>query len=81
MFLTYGHISGPMEFEGIGSVYRYEGNANFSWQHDEAQRMMGEHCGKKRPVIVQMGDGRQGFVRFGNNYVANRSQVILFKCK
>lgn len=81
MFLTGGYITGPMEFEGLGKVYRYEGKANFSWQHKEAQRMMRKHCRRGRPVVVNIGTGRQGIVRFGNTYAANRNQVIYFRCK
>lgn len=35
-FLTGGTITGPMEFEGMGTVWRYEGKATFAHQHEEA---------------------------------------------
>ncbi len=82
---TGGHVSkAPMEFEGVGKVYRYQGKANFAHQQDEAQRMMTEHCkgiNGGRPVIVSMNGQSRGFVKMGNNYIRSNSQVIYYKCK
>jgi len=53
---THGAVSTtPMELQGIGTVYRYQGRANFSHQIAEADKMMAEHCKQVnggKPVIV-----------------------------
>lgn len=52
---TFGSISSlPMEVEGIGTVYRYQGRANFSHQIEEADRMITEHCKSLggHPIVV-----------------------------
>jgi hypothetical protein len=55
---THGAVSTtPMEVQGIGKVYRYQGRANFSHQLAEADRMMGEHCksvNNGTPVVVNL---------------------------
>lgn len=55
---THGVVSNvPMEVQGVGTVYRYQGRANFSHQIAEADKMMTEHCKNVnggRPVVVDL---------------------------
>jgi hypothetical protein len=55
---THAAISSiPMEVPGVGSVYRYQGRANFAHQIEEADRLMKEHCKSVNggnPVIVDL---------------------------
>ncbi|AZR42999.1 hypothetical protein [Marinobacter salarius] len=66
---TFGHVSSiPMEIEGIGKVYRYEGRANFSHQLEKADEMMASTCEEKNggyPVIVDLQQKDLGVVVFG----------------
>ena len=42
---THGSVSQlPMHIEGVGTVYRYEGRANFAHQRAEADRIITEDC-------------------------------------
>ena len=55
---THASISSiPLEIEGVGTVYRYQGRANFAHQIAEADRLITEHCttiNGGRPVIVDL---------------------------
>src|SRR3990167_3632158 len=55
---THASISSiPLQIEGIGTVYRYQGRANFAHQIAEADRMITEDCKARnggRPVIVDL---------------------------
>ena len=55
---THGVVSNiPQEIPGVGTVYRYQGRANFSHQIAEADKMMMEHCkavNGGRPVVVDL---------------------------
>jgi hypothetical protein len=55
---THASISSiPLQIEGVGTVYRYQGRANFAHQIAEADRMITEDCKAKnggRPVIVDL---------------------------
>jgi len=55
---THASISSiPLEIEGVGTVYRYQGRANFAHQIAEADRMITEDCKAKnggRPVIIDL---------------------------
>jgi hypothetical protein len=55
---THGAVSNvPLEVQGVGTVYRYQGRANFSHQIAEADKMMTEHCkavNGGRPVVVDL---------------------------
>ena len=58
-----------MEVPGIGTVYRYQGRANFAHQIAEADRLMTEHCLKingGRPVIVSHEKVDLGTVSYGS---------------
>lgn len=67
---THASISSiPMEIEGVGSVYRYQGRANFSHQIAEADRMLTKHCkilNGGRPVIVDLQKRDLGMVTMGS---------------
>lgn len=67
---TFGHVSSiPMEIEGIGKVYRYEGRSNFSHQLEKADEMMASTCKEKNggyPVIVDLQQKDLGVVVFGS---------------
>lgn len=66
---THASISSiPLEIEGIGTVYRYQGRANFSHQITEADRMISEDCRQRnggRPVIVDLKKQYLGQVDMG----------------
>lgn len=70
---THGAVSNiPMEIQGVGSVYRYQGRANFSHQIAEADKQMSEHCKSVNggtPVIVdlQKRDLGVGVIASGNS--------------
>lgn len=55
---THASISSvPMEIEGVGTVYRYQGRANFAHQIAEADRLITEDCKARnggQPVIVDL---------------------------
>ncbi|HMS85514.1 MAG TPA: hypothetical protein PKD12_17870 [Nitrospira sp.] len=67
---THASISSiPMEIEGVGTVYRYQGRANFSHQIAEADRLLTEHCkalNNGRPVIVDLQKRDLGMVTMGS---------------
>lgn len=66
---THGAISSiPMQIEGVGTVYRYEGRANFAHQLAEADRMIIEHCKAViggRPIVVNVQKRDLGVVVLG----------------
>lgn len=67
---THGSVSNiPLEIKGVGTVYRYQGRANFSHQIAEADKMMTEHCQKLnggKPVIVDLQKKDLGMVVVGS---------------
>lgn len=82
---THGSISElPIEVQGVGTVYRYQGRANFAHQITEADKMITEDCLRRnggRPVIVDLQKTDLGYVAMGNatsntnvtgNYSGNR---------
>lgn len=68
---THGSVSQvPMEIAGLGTVYRYEGRANFAHQIADADRMMMEDCKARNaghPVIVDLQKRDLGIVAMGGN--------------
>lgn len=66
---THASISSiPLEIEGVGTVYRYQGRANFPHQIAEADRMIAEDCKLKtggHPVIVDLKKQYLGQVDMG----------------
>ena len=73
---THASISSiPMELEGIGTVYRYQGRANFAHQMAEADRMITEDCKARnggRPVIVDMQKRDLGIVALNSAQATTR---------
>jgi hypothetical protein len=71
-----------MEIPGIGTVYRYQGRANFTHQIAEADRVMSEECKRingGKPVVVTQQMRDLGTVAINNtqsktnvNTTANR---------
>lgn len=60
----------PMELPGIGTVYRYQGRANFSHQIAEADRVMTEECKRingGKPVVVTQQMRDLGIVTMNNS--------------
>jgi hypothetical protein len=58
-----------MEVPGVGTVYRYQGRANFPHQIAEADRLMTEHCQKVnggKPVAVSREKVDLGTVSYGS---------------
>jgi hypothetical protein len=68
---THASISSiPLEIEGVGTVYRYQGRANFSHQIAEADRMIAEDCKQKNggfPVIIDLKKRYLGQVDMGSS--------------
>ena len=68
---THGSVlTTGMEVSGIGTVYRYQGRANFAHQIAEADKMMSEHCAKVnggRAVIVELQKRDLGTVAMGSS--------------
>jgi hypothetical protein len=66
---THASISSiPLEINGVGTVYRYQGRSNFPHQIAEADRMIAEDCKQKnggRPVIVDLKKQYLGQVDMG----------------
>ena len=66
---THASISSiPLEIEGVGTVYRYQGRANFPHQIAEADRRIAEDCKQKnggKPVIVDLKKKYLGQVDMG----------------
>jgi hypothetical protein len=66
---THASISSiPLEIEGVGTVYRYQGRANFSHQIAEADRIITEDCKQRnggQPVIVDLKKQYLGQVEMG----------------
>lgn len=68
----------PLEIDGIGTVYRYQGRANFPHQIAEADRMIAEDCKQKnggRPVIVDLRKQYLGQVDIGSGESRTRAAV------
>ncbi|WP_373000180.1 hypothetical protein [Marinobacter sp.] len=67
---TFAHISSvPMQVEGVGKVYRYEGRSNFSYQLAKADEMMASTCKEENggyPVIVDLSQKDLGVVVLGS---------------
>lgn len=67
---THGSISElPINVQGVGTVYRYQGRANFPHQIAEADRMIIEDCLRRnggKPVIVDLQKTDLGYVAIGN---------------
>lgn len=64
-----------MEVPGVGTVYRYQGRANFAHQIAEADKMMAEHCAKVnggRPIIVDLEKRDLGTVAVGSSNSTTR---------
>jgi hypothetical protein len=60
----------PIEIEGVGTVYRYQGRANFPHQIAEADRMISEDCKQKNgghAVIVDLKKQYLGQVDMGGS--------------
>ena len=60
----------PMELPGVGTVYRYQGRANFSHQIAEADRVMIDECKKingGKPVVVTQQMRDLGIVAINNS--------------
>ncbi len=58
----------PLELPGVGTVYRYEGRANFSHQFAAADRAMQEKCKSVNggsPVIVSAQKRSLGYISMG----------------
>ena len=55
---THGSVSNiPLEIQGIGTVYRYQGRANFAHQIEEADKMLFMHClsiNGGKPIVVDL---------------------------
>lgn len=68
---THASVSNvPMEIPGIGTVYRYQGRANFAHQFSEADRLMTEQCktiNGGKPVVVTQQMRDLGLVSIGNS--------------
>ena len=59
----------PIEVPGVGTVYRYQGRANFPHQIAEADRMMTEDCKSKNgghPVVVSLQRQEVGVSAYGS---------------
>lgn len=69
---THASISSiPLEIEGVGKVYRYQGRANFSHQIAEGDRVITEHCktlNGGHPVIVDLQKRDLGMVATGSGH-------------
>jgi hypothetical protein len=60
----------PMELPGVGTVYRYQGRANFSHQIAEADRVMTEECKRINggtPVVVTQQMRDLGVIALNNS--------------
>ncbi|MEQ1754686.1 MAG: hypothetical protein ABL973_11195 [Micropepsaceae bacterium] len=68
---TFGSVSAiPMEVAGVGTVYKYEGRANFPHQIAEGDRMITEDCKARNgghPVIVDLQKSVIGKIDFGSS--------------
>ncbi len=73
---THASISSiPTQIEGVGTVYRYQGRANFAHQIAEADRMITEDCRAKnggRPVIVDLQKRDLGIVAMNSGQSTSR---------
>ena len=73
---THASISSiPMEIEGVGTVYRYQGRANFSHQIAEADRLITEDCKARnggRPVLVDVQKRDLGVVAASSGQATTR---------
>lgn len=73
---THASISSiPLEIEGVGTVYRYQGRANFSHQIAEADRMITEDCKARnggRPVIIDLQKRDLGIIAMDSGQATTR---------
>ncbi len=73
---THASISSiPLQIEGVGTVYRYQGRANFAHQIAEADRMIMEDCKARnggRPVIVDLQKRDLGIVAMDSGQATTR---------
>jgi hypothetical protein len=61
----------PLEIAGVGTVYRYQGRANFAHQIAEADQVMLDQCLKVnggKPVVVDQQMRDLGTVAIGNSH-------------
>ena len=61
--------------EGIGTVYRYQGRANFAHQMAEADRLMTDDCKARnggRPVIVDLQKRDLGVIAVNSGQASTR---------
>lgn len=77
---THARISPiPMLIEGVGTVYRYEGRANFPHQLAEADRMIAQDCKARNggtPVVVNLRKRDLGTVSLDSGQANARVSAI-----
>src|SRR5262245_43751048 len=77
---THASVSSvPMEMPGIGTVYRYQGRANFPHQIAEADRLMVEHCAKingGKPIVVDRQKIFLGTVNMANAQATTSASAV-----
>lgn len=59
----------PMQIEGVGTVYRYQGRANFAHQMALADQMIADDCKARnggKPVIVDLQKVDLGTINMGS---------------
>lgn len=73
---THASISSiPMQVDGIGTVYRYQGRANFAHQMAEADRMIAEDCKARnggKPIVVDLQKRDLGVIAFNSGQANTR---------
>ncbi|MCU7806106.1 MAG: hypothetical protein KZQ96_23275 [Candidatus Thiodiazotropha sp. (ex Lucinoma borealis)] len=73
---THASISSiPLQIEGVGTVYRYQGRANFAHQIAKADRMIAEDCKARNgghPVIVDLKKRDLGIVTMDSGQATTR---------
>jgi hypothetical protein len=73
---TFANISSiPLEIEGVGTVYRYQGRANYSHQFAEADKLIAEDCKARnggKPVIVNLQKRDIGTITFEDGQARTR---------
>jgi hypothetical protein len=76
---THAAISStPMEIPGVGTVYRYQGRANYAFQIEEGDRLMAEDCKARNgghPVIVDLQKRDMGSVAIGSGTSTTTANV------
>lgn len=79
---THASISAiPLEVAGVGTVYRYQGRANFPHQIAEADRMISADCQKRnggRPVIVSLEKQDSGMLSWSNGQAATNFRTTSY---